>query len=87
MSSAVEDLQEGVGEAQWQALSAGLSEHMLDMLANVYGEMPDDVVRAALVREVIGLIPEHGDLALLAASSRVAWALDAPSAADGESAS
>jgi hypothetical protein len=74
VSSSVDQLREGVGAAEWQALEGGLSAEKLHELAQLWLNLADlPTVKAALVRAVIDAIPEWGDRALLRACSRVSW--------------
>lgn len=75
MSSSVDQLREGVGAAEWQALQAGLSEDKLHELSQLWLNLADlPSVQTALIREVISAIPEYQDRALLVACSRVSSA-------------
>ena len=75
MSSSVDQLREGVGAAEWQALQAGLNEDKLHELSQLWLNLADlPVVQAALVKAVIDAIPEYQDRALLVACSRVSSA-------------
>ena len=74
LSSSVDQLREGVGPAEWQALGAGLSEDKLHELSQLWLSLADSpAVRSALVREVIDVVREYGERALVVALSRVSW--------------
>jgi hypothetical protein len=74
LSSSVDQLREGVGAAEWQALVAGLSEDKLHELSQLWLGLADSpAVRGALVREVIDVALEYGERALVVALSRVSW--------------
>ncbi len=71
MSSPVKQLREGVGAAEWQALSEGLSADALGSLAQLALAADMAAAKAALIRAVVDAIPEWGDRAVLVACSRV----------------
>lgn len=74
MSSSVDQLREGVGAAEWQALAAGLSEDKLHELSQLWLSLADrPAVRAEIIRELIDVALEYGDRALVVALSRVSW--------------
>jgi hypothetical protein len=74
VGSSVDQLREGLGVVEWQALQAGLSEDMLLTLSQLCGHLDDlPDVKALLVRAVIDAIPEWGDRAVLVGCSRVSW--------------
>lgn len=71
MSSLDSQLAEVVGEAERQALAAGLSEHTLWELTLVLVSCEDLQARRLIVCEVIAAIPEYGDRAMIVALARV----------------
>lgn len=74
LSSPVDQLREGVRAAEWQALRAGLSEDKLHELSQLWLSLADSpAVRSALVVEVISVVGEYGERALVVALSRVSW--------------
>jgi hypothetical protein len=84
VSSAIEALADFVAEPDRQKLAAGLDEDKLHDLAQILLGCDDPAVRSAIVREVIAVLPEFPEQAVMVALAEVFHKLEEAARIDVE---